>query len=318
MLDNDHFTLVIPVYKNEENIPTLLAAVEKLHEEIDGGLEAVFVVDGSPDRSYSLLIEGLADCSFPSKVLRLARNFGSFSAIRAGLEAGTGLYFGVMAADLQEPPELMRQFHDLLSAGNIDVCLGVRTSREDPGLTSWPANLYWSFYRRFIVPEVPSGGIDIFGCTRLVRDHLLSLRERNSSLVGLLLWVGFRRATVPYGRRKRLEGKSAWTLGKKLTYLLDSIFSFSDLPIRALTLVGWLGLAFSFGLACRVLIAKFADQIPVPGYTTLIIIVAFFGGLNCLGLGILGGYVWRTFENTKGRPNYIVAEEKAFSRVSDV
>ena len=308
-------SLVIPVYRNAENIEALLQALVRLHRELGDELEVVFVVDGSPDDSYLRLSASLPKAPFRSQLLLLSRNFGAFSAIRAGLAAGQGEYFAVMAADLQEPPELIPQFAKLLREGQCDVAVGRRTGRADPMGSRMASALFWGFFRRCIQREIPTGGVDVFGCTRAVRDHLLRLSENNSSLVGLLFWVGFRRAEVPYTRQERRAGRSGWTFRKKLRYLMDSIFSFSDLPIRVLLSLGTLGLSLSALLAVAVAVAKLAGSIPVPGYAATVLVVTFFGALNCFGLGMIGGYVWRTFENTKGRPNYIVATQERYGTV---
>jgi polyisoprenyl-phosphate glycosyltransferase len=300
-------SVVIPVYKNADNVAPLLAALSELHASLDGAMEAVFVVDGSPDDSYLRLADALPGVAFPSQLVALSRNFGSFAAIRAGLEVAQGERFAVMAADLQEPPELVREFDRRLRAGGCDVTVGVRTGRSDPLATRAMSSLFWGFYRRFVLPEIPEGGVDIFGCTRKVRDVIVRLRENNSSLVGLLFWVGFRRELVPYGRRERTIGRSAWTLKKKLRYLSDSVFSFSDLPIRVLTRAGALGLVTSVAFAAVVLAGKLTGAIDVPGYTATVLTVTFFGALNCFALGIVGSYIWRTYENTKQRPNFLVA-----------
>jgi glycosyltransferase involved in cell wall biosynthesis len=305
-------SLVIPVYRNAENIEALLQALARLHRELEDELEVVFVVDGSPDDSYLRLATSLPKAPFRSQLLLLSRNFGAFSAIRAGLAAGQGEFFAVMAADLQEPPELILQFAKLLRDGKCDVAVGRRTGRADPLGSRMASALFWGFFRRCIQREIPTGGVDVFGCTCAVRDHLLRLCENNSSLVGLLFWVGFRRAEVEYMRQERRAGRSGWTFRKKLRYLMDSIFSFSDLPIRGLLSLGLLGLALSALLAVVVAVAKIEGSIPVPGYAATVLVVIFFGALNCFGLGVIGGYVWRTFENTKGRPNYIVAIQKRF------
>ncbi len=305
-------SVVIPVYRNSGNIPHLLEALEGLHRDLQGNLEAVFVVDGSPDDSYLQLATRLPGVSFQAQLLTLSRNFGSFAAIRAGLEAARGDRFAVMAADLQEPPELIAEFDRILCAGEHDVAVGQRTARRDPLPTRLLSKTFWAFYRRFVQPEIPEGGADVFACQRNVRDHILRLRENNSSLVGLLFWVGFRRATVAYERTERAIGKSAWTLRKRLRYLTDSVFSFSDLPIRLLVRIGLMGLALSLVFGLVVIAAKFSGAIPVPGYAATVLAVTFFGGLNCFGLGIIGGYVWRTFENTKQRPNFIVASQRVF------
>jgi glycosyltransferase involved in cell wall biosynthesis len=305
-------SLVVPVYKNAENLEGLLQALEKLADDLEGALEVVFVVDGSPDDSYLRLSTALPKASFRSRLLLLSRNFGSFAAIRAGLAAGTGEHFAVMAADLQEPPELVAEFAARLRAGRCDVVIGRRKGRADPPLARLLSTLFWGGYRRFVQREIPEGGVDVFGCSRVVRDQIVLLTENNSSLVGLLFWVGFCREMVPYARRERMAGKSAWTFGKKMKYLMDSVFSFTDLPVKVLLRVGVLGLLLSFGMGAVVLTAKLLGDIPVPGYAATVLTVSFFGALNCFGLGIIGGYVWRTFENTKGRPNYIVAAEQRF------
>jgi glycosyltransferase involved in cell wall biosynthesis len=305
-------SVVVPVYKNAANIPPLVRALEQLSSQLDGELEAVFVIDGSPDDSHLRLAQALPRASFRSQVLQLSRNFGSFAAIRAGLEAGQGDRFAVMAADLQEPPELIEQFDLLLRSGDVDVAVGQRTERNDPLLTRLLSRLFWGFYRRYVQPDIPVGGVDIFACTPEVRDQIVRLRENNSSLVGLLFWVGFRRAVVPYVRRPREIGQSAWTFQKKFRYMLDSIFSFTDWPVRVLTRIGLAGLMLSILLSLIVLLAKLAGTIPVPGYAATMLVVTFFGALNCFGLGVIGHYVFRTLENTKARPNFIVSSHDIY------
>lgn len=305
-------SVVIPVYRNSETLPALLTALAGLHLDLDGGLEAVFVVDGSPDDSYLQLAARLPAERFPSQLLALSRNFGSFAAIRAGLAAARGDRFAVMAADLQEPPELILEFDRVLRGGEHDVAIGRRTGRIDPLPTRLLARAFWAGYRRLVQSEVPAGGVDVFACDRHVRDHLVALGEANSSLVGLLFWVGFRRVLVPYRRRRRAGGRSAWTLRGRLRYLGDSVFSFTDLPIRWLLWIGSCGFAAAVVFGLIVVVARVGDRIEVPGYAATVLAVTGLGGLNCLALGIIGSYVWRTFENTKQRPNFIVASHRVF------
>lgn len=305
-------SLIIPVYRNEENIPSLLGALKKLNESLRGKFEAVFVVDGSPDNSALLLRHALPSVEFDSQLLLLSRNFGSFAAIQAGLRAGRGDRFAVMAADLQEPPDLILQFDRILASDTADIAIGQRAGRDDGMLSGVASNVFWSIYRRLVISDIPPGGVDVFGCSSQVRDLLVNLRENNSSLVGLLYWAGFRREHVPYIRARRELGSSAWTFSKKLRYLSNSVFGFTDLPIRALTMIGVLGLFASTLLAMLTLYAKLSGAIEIPGYAATVLIVTFFGGLNCLGLGVVGNYVWRGFENTKNRPPYVVATSLTF------
>jgi glycosyltransferase involved in cell wall biosynthesis len=304
-------SLVIPVYRNESSLPELLQVLGRIHRSLPA-TEVVFVVDGSPDRSAAILAEALPRQPFMSQLLVLSRNFGSFAAVRAGLEAGRGDFLAVMAADLQEPPELVLRMAARLEEGECDVVLGTRDSRADPLLSRLLATAFWAAYRHLVQRELPPGGVDVFGCTRRFRDVILSLAERNSTLIGLILWSGFRRATVSYGRRARRHGKSAWSFRRKARYLLDSTFAFTDLPIRVLEMAGLTGLVLATVFGALVLGARIAGNIPIPGYTATILTVVFFGGLNAFGLGLLGEYLWRTFENTKARPLFLVARHDQF------
>lgn len=302
----DMFTLVVPVFNNEGSIPELIQTVSVLNQSLSGNLDAVFVDDGSPDRSRELLEKHLPGAGYRARIVILSRNFGSFAAIRAGLGVGAGDYFAVMAADLQEPLELVLRFHEVLMTGTCDVVVGTRESRCDPLATRIASNLFWGAYRLFAQRNVPPGGVDVFGCTRRFRDEILALPENNSTLVGLIFWLGFRRAEVRYARRARRHGASGWGFKRKVRYLLDSTFAFGDLPIRVLSLVGIMGMSASALLASVVLAARTFGNVTVPGYTATVLVVMFFGGLNSLGLGIVGEYVWRAFENTKKRPGHII------------
>lgn len=295
-------SLVVPVYRNEGSLPDLLSAIDLMNDQLLRDLEVVFVVDGSPDNCYELLRQELPNRKFRSQLILLSRNFGSFMAIRTGFQFANGERFAVMAADLQEPPELISSMNSLLINQNFDIVVGVRDGRDDPFMSRTASRIFWGLYRRYVVPEIPLGGIDIFACNKPFRDTLLTLQERHSSLVAQIFWLGFRRGSVNYKRQKRQHGKSAWTFQKKLNYMVDSVFSFTDLPIRLLTRVGAVGsiLAFLFGLI--VVWAKVHGEIPVPGYAVTMLMITFLGSLNLMGLGIVGSYAWRTYENTKNRP----------------
>lgn len=305
-------SLIIPVYKNEANLDRLFDEVTKLSVRIPGDFEVVFVVDGSPDRSYELLKQRLPGMPWRSQLLSLSRNFGSFAAITAGLSNAQGDYYAVIAADLQEPPELIDEFYSILVADRADVVFGTRRTRSDSFLNDLSSNVFWTLYRRFIVKDIPSGGVDVFACNRVVRDCVLRFPESNSNLIALLFWVGYRRAYVAYDRRTRTAGKSGWTFKKKLQYSLNSIFNFTDLPIQLLLYLGSLSLVIACVAAVIVLVAKLLGDIPIPGYTPIVLAILFFGSLTSLGLGIIGQYLWLTLQNTRRRPNFIVHVAEAF------
>ena len=305
------FSLIIPVYKNEPSLPEVVEAITDMGRKLDGQIEAVFVVDGSPDGSYAFLSRALEQAGFASQLLLLSKNFGSFAAIREGLSHAKGPYFAVMAADLQEPPDLIVEFFRTLRSEPVDLTMGTRASRADPLGTRLSSGLFWKMYR-LIQPEMPAGGVDVFGCNLAVRDQLLRLESVRTTLVGQLVWLGFRTKTISYSRVPRKYGKSAWSLRKKIDYLLDSAFAFTDFPIKALLSTGALGLLISTGVGVAVLAAKISGAVEVPGYAATALMILFFAALNMFGLGIVGSYAYRAFENSKRRPAAIVMTHSSF------
>lgn len=305
-------SLVIPVYRNAASLPDLLAAITTLARESPDPFEAVFVVDGSPDDSITILRAALPRLPFATQLVELSRNYGAFAAIREGLRHARGDCYAVMAADLQEPPALVGEFFAALRADRADVVVGTREGRADPWLDRVYSRTFWAVYRRLVQPEMPAGGIDVFGCNRAFRDHLLALESVATSLVGQIVWLGFRRLEIPYSRRARQHGKSAWSFRKKLDYLLDSVFAFTDFPIKALLFSGAFGVVLSVLMAIAVLIAKIEGTLDVPGYAATVLLILFFAGLNLFGLGIVGSYAYRAFAHARRRPAAVVMRHDTF------
>ena len=299
-------SLIIPVYRNEANLDRLLAELLALRGSATAEFEVVFVVDGSPDRCFEILRERLPTLALRTQLLSLSRNFGSFAAISAGLQRARGSNMAVMAADLQEPPELVLQFFEALGSGRTDIVFGVRGGRSDPWLSELASNAFWFLYKKFVIPDIPRGGVDVFGCTREVCDHLLQLQGIDTNLIALLFWLGYRREYIVYERRPRLEGKSAWTLGRKLRYCVNSIFNFTDLPIQVLLYSGGIALILAIAASILVIVAKLRGDVTVPGYTPIVLATLFFGGLSGLGFGIVGQYLWLGLQVGRRRPKYIV------------
>ena len=306
------FSVVVPVYKNAASLHDVVDRLEGLQLQLTGRLEAVFVIDGSPDDSAEILRARLSQSPLTSQLISHSRNFGSFAAIRTGFLQSRGRYIAAMAADLQEPIELIEEFFVQLATGDWDIAVGTRLARKDPAVSRAVARVYWALYRKLVQKDMPAGGVDIFACTRDVADKFGELDESNSSLVGLLFWLGYRRLEIPYSRERRRDGKSAWSFNKKVRYLLDSIFSFTSLPITVILLVGILGTIASLVVAIVVLVAWALGSIPVAGYTALMLVLLFATASILFALGIVGTYVWRTFENTKRRPNSIVMRHETF------
>ncbi|HZM94623.1 MAG TPA: glycosyltransferase family 2 protein [Vicinamibacterales bacterium] len=309
-------SVVVPVFRNEATLPELLRQLSELYERGPHPFEMVFVVDGSPDNSYAVLKLHLGEMPFSAQLISLSRNFGSFAAIRAGMTHAKGEFVAVLAADLQQPVSSVSQFFSSLERG-ADIVIAQRESRDDPWFSKMAATTFWRLYRRFVQPEMPEGGADSFACTRRVRDVLVGLPEANSALVGLLFWVGFRRELITFPRTRRVSGKSGWTFKRKFRYAFDTAFAFSDLPITMMIVAGAVGIGGALVVSLAVLVAWAFGAIDVRGYTPLMLAVLFSFSTTLLALGIVGGYVWRIFENTKGRPVPLVhsVEEFASSRV---
>ena len=263
------------MYRSEADLPLLFRELERIASQSPVEVELVFVDDGSPDKGAEIVEDKLAELPPRAQLIRLSRNFGSFAAISAGLAHATGDYCAALAADLQEPPELALQFLEKMRSGEAEIVFGQRSGRDDPPMTRLASNTFWGLYRWLVNPDIPPGGVDIFGCTRKVRDQICSMKEVETSLPALLFWVGYKRAFVSYHRRPRASGSSAWTLRKKLRYLVNSVFSFTDLPMKALLGVGMAGMALAILGAVTVLVAKSTGNITVPGYTATVLTISF-------------------------------------------
>jgi glycosyltransferase involved in cell wall biosynthesis len=308
------FSVVIPVYKNYESLGPLVKSLDIVLGELPIKSEVIFVVDGSPDGSFEWLRQNLPLSEMNSILVDLSRNFGSIAAVRTGMSKANGSIVAVMAADLQEPPDLLVGFYGAISGGNAEIAIGRRLSRNDPWITKMLSKIYWGFYRRTINSEIPAGGVDIFACTKKVNDQIIKMNESGSSLTGLVYWVGFSKTFVDYERLKRPHGKSAWTFRKKFRYFSDSIFAFSHAPIVLLQAIGIFGIASSTLMGSITFVGALTDRITSPGYPSLLIALLFSSSSILFGLGIVGDYAWRAFENSKMRPLSIVNNEYNFKK----
>lgn len=303
-------SIIIPVYYNEDNLRPLYADIKaKIIDVIDYDYELVMVNDGSKDNSYSVMQE-LASQDKNIKIYSLSRNFGSHAAILCGLSKCTGDCAMIKAADLQEPTELILDMVECWKKGN-NVVLAVREDREESASQVGFANLYYWITRKMALPNMPKTGFDIFLIDRKVINVLLAFDERNSALTGQILWSGFKTGMVPYVRKAREIGTSKWTLRKKIRLVTDTLFSFSTVPIKMVTMAGALSFAGSLLWAILVLVAKLAGDIEVSGWTTLFIFNLFSFGIIMCSIGILGEYLWRTFDASRNRPPYIVEYDNA-------
>ena len=298
-------SVVIPVYYNADNLPPLYGDLkEKLIDRIDFDYELIFVDDGSGDNSYQVM-QQLARQDRHIRIFRQSRNFGSDAAVLCGLCQATGDCAVVKAADLQEPTEMLLEMYQRWRQG-CNVVLAVREGREESRVQEFFADLYYGITRRFALPNMPKKGFDVFLLDRKVIEVLRRMDEPNSALDGQILWSGFTTGTVTYIRRERKIGKSRWTLKKKIRLVMDTLFSFSTVPITFITGLGVLSVIGSLIWAIDALISKLRGSIHVTGWTMMFIFQLLSFGIIMMTLGLLGNYLWRTFDASRRRPPYLI------------
>lgn len=301
-------SIVVPVYFNEANLGTTVPRLLDLERSLGNlRLELVFVDDGSGDRSLEMLLAERAKRPDTIRVVKLTRNFGSMAAIQAGLEAASGDAVAVIAADLQDPPELLADMARHWENG-VKAVFAVRARREESYLKGALANAYYALIRKFALKNYPPGGFDFMLVDRQVVEALKIVREKNTNVMALVFWLGYPSVTIPYVRQAREAGKSRWTLTKKVKLFVDSFVAFSYVPIRALSTAGLFFFAAAIVYAGVVLWRYWTVGVEVRGWTALMIVVVGAAGLQMLMLGVLGEYLWRTLDETRRRPAYVVDE----------
>lgn len=301
-------SVVVAAYNEEGNLPLLYQRVAALDwTALELEVELVFVDDHSRDGTPRLLRE-LAAKDPRVKVLRFAKNFGSHKAFTAGLEHCTGDAAVILAADLQDPPETIPQLVEKWRAGAKTVW-AVRAEREGVPLTDKLfARFYYWLMRKFADVQPPREGADFLLVDRCVLDQLRVSPEKNTSILLLIQWMGFPQDHITYTKAARHSGRSNWTFSKKLKLAIDSLASFSYAPIRFASLMG--GLFGVTGFVYAIIVAARAIWwgSPVQGWPALMCVVLITAGIQLLILGVLGEYLWRTYEESRHRPRYIIED----------
>ncbi len=301
-------SIVIPVYYNSD---TLMLLYEDMKEKILdklGDYEIVMVDDGSKDESYQIMNQ-IREMDKNVKCVKLSRNFGEHAALLAGLSVCTGDCAVTKQADLQEDSEIILEMYESWKKGN-KVVLAVRASRDENAIKKFFANLYYIIVRKFINDKMPAGGCDCYLIDRQVIKVLELLDEKNSSLTLQVLWAGFQTDCVYFHRKDREVGVSRWTLGKKIKLAMDSMMSFSYVPIRLMSGLGIVFFIVSILMAIGVIVEKIAFGTPMLGWSSLMCVVLFSFGVIMLMMGVLGEYLWRALDASRNRPPFIIDEVK--------
>ncbi len=301
-------SVVVPVYYNEGSLPHLfteLRAVEERLRQRDLELELIFVDDGSGDNSYGELLK-IKEQRPDTRVVKLSRNFGAVHASKTGLQFVTGDCFLVLAADLQDPPELILEMVERWEKGSKFV-ICVRKKRADPGLTKFFARLYYRLLRLTVVKDYPDGGYDLALMDRALLPHLQA-SSKNINPNVFAFWLGFKPDCIHYERRQRRHGKSRWTFTKKLKFFLDTMLGFSIVPLRTISVIGLVVALCSGTYGLSVVCHALLGDSEVPGFATLAALICFLLGLMICMLGVVGEYLWRIFDEINKRPEAVIDE----------
>ena len=306
-------SIIIPVYFNQDNLMPLYDDIKrKFIDVIDYDYEIVMVNDGSTDNSWDVM-QQLSKKDDNIKIISLSRNFGSHAAMLCGLSYCTGDCAVIKCADLQEPTEMILEMVELWRNGN-NVVLAVRDGRDESKTQTFFANLYYWMVRKTALPQMPKQGFDVYLMDRKVINVLTSLDEKNSALTGQLLWSGFKTGKVYYRRLAREIGTSRWTFKKKFRLVTDTLFSFSSLPISLVWGIGMVSFIVAVIWALVEIVLKITGAIDMIGWTSLFIFNLLSFGITMLTLGILGEYLWRTFDASRKRPPYIVEDSNTCNK----
>lgn len=302
-------SIVIPVYQNELNLEDTYQALSRVLDALppEFMVEFVFVNDGSTDNSYAELLKIQSQSRRSVTVVDLWRNFGQVAAVFAGFRAARGQIITSISADLQDPPELILEMVKACQRGE-KLVLAVRSDRQESWFRKWSSWAFYAAMRKFAIPTMPIGGFDYFLMDRQLLDLMLSINERNIFMQGQVLWPGVKPFEIPYVRRPRLKGKSQWKLSRKIGYFLDGFVAYSAFPLR---LAAWVGAGFcalASLISVFLVISRILYGTKLVGWTSLMIVILMIGGIQMLTIGILGEYLWRTLEQTRIRPMYVVRQ----------
>jgi len=298
-------SVVVPVYDEQENLLALYGRLTDVLGDYEPNYEIIFVDDGSCDQSAKIMHDMAANDPRIT-VIELSRNFGHQIAISAGLDYARGQAVIIMDADLQDPPEVLPQFIEKWRDG-FDVVYAIRKQRKE----SWiKRTAYAAFYRllqRIASIEIPLDAGDFCIMDRRVVDILVKMPERNRFVRGIRSWIGLEQVGLEYDRKARNAGKPKFTFSRLLYLALDGLISFSYVPLRVITVIGFIISIISILLAIFYSIQKITVGLNPPGFATLVVSILFLSGIQLMTIGLIGEYVGRIFEEVKHRPLYVVS-----------
>lgn len=301
-------SFVVPCYNEGENVIPFIQSVND-NFPITEDYEVVFVNDGSADNTFEKLkeIKKTSPCNI--KIINFSRNFGKESAMYAGLQHACGDLVSIIDADLQQDPAIVKKMVEMLDENaDIDCVCACQEDRHEGKFTAMCKNAFYKIADKFTEISFQSGASDFRTFRKSVRDALLSMGEFHRFSKGLFSWVGFNTVYIPYTAKERQAGKSSFNFIKLIKYAFEGIIAFSTAPLKFASVIGSLATLFSIIYAIVTIIRKLVNHISVDGFTQLVIIITFIGGIQLFSIGIIGEYLARNYIQTKNRPIYIAKE----------
>jgi polyisoprenyl-phosphate glycosyltransferase len=303
-------SVVIPVYYNEGSItPT----VEKVKQQLDAHAavetyELLLVDDGSGDGSFTEMLNIKQQYPGIIKLIRFTRNFGQLAAIKAGYQYAKGNCVINISADLQDPPELIGEMLNYHFNQQYEIVVCTREDREESWFRKRTSRLFYKAMQRLTFSNMPEGGFDFTLISKKVSAAFNTNFEANNFWQGQILWTGYPAKFIPYKRMKREIGRSRWTFSKKIKYLLDGIMAYSYFPLRFMAGLGIILFFLGIMYAAVIILMYFFGDVPFKGWAPIMILVLVLSGIQMLMLGIIGEYLWRTLDQVRGRPDFLVRE----------
>ena len=307
-------SIVIPVYNSSNIMPSLLMAIENERIKFNWDLELILIDDGSKDNSFEQ-IKNLSQKYSYIRGVKLARNFGHQIAVRTGLQFATKNYVAIIDDDLQDPPCLIQDFIDKMKEG-YDVAYGIRKKRKENILKKSSYHLFYRILNQIANINIPLDTGDFCVMKRKVVDEMLRFEEKNVYLRGIRAWVGFNQIGIEYERNAREIGESGYSLKKLFKIAKDGIFSFSNVPLRLITISGQIGLLAAIFYTSYVIYLNLVNNIPVRGFSTITILISFFSSLILICLGIIGEYITRIYDEVRDRPHAIIETKLGFNETT--
>ncbi len=303
--------VLAPAYNEQDNLPVLHQRLDAIAEDNPEYEFRFLIVDDHSSDATPAVVRQLIDRDPRVCALRLAGNRGSHAAVTAGMASATGDCLVLLSSDLQDPPELIPELLRRWQAG-AQIVWAVR--RQYRGVSTWQrlcSRVYWSMMARILGPRGPAGGADFFLADRRVVEVFNDMPERNRSVMAMLTWIGFDQDTVLYDKQPRLHGRSKWSLSDKVKFAIDSVTGYTHLPMRLMSVTGVAFMALALGYAVWIVINAIQGS-PAAGWSSLMVIMLLASGLQMGMLGVLGEYLWRTLDETRGRPTYVIERRLNF------